>query len=69
MEKNPLRGFLTLLMMSVFMAFSLGSYAQTAVTGTVTGEDGSVLKSGGFDILSKYFSYPKKKIFNVTYSS
>ncbi|KJF45413.1 SusC/RagA family TonB-linked outer membrane protein [Draconibacterium sediminis] len=40
MEKNPLRGFLTLLMMSVFMAFSLGSYAQTAVTGTVTGEDG-----------------------------
>lgn len=40
MEKNPLKGFLTLLMMSMFMAFSLGSYAQTAVTGTVTGEDG-----------------------------
>ena len=40
MEKNPLKGFLTLLMMSIFMAFSLGSYAQTAVTGTVTGEDG-----------------------------
>ncbi|WP_321343207.1 TonB-dependent receptor [uncultured Draconibacterium sp.] len=40
MEKNPLKGFLTLLMMSIFMAFSLGSYAQTAVTGSVTGEDG-----------------------------
>ena len=41
MEKNPLKGFLTLLMMSVFMAFSLGSYAQTTVTGNVTGEDGA----------------------------
>ncbi|WP_346854806.1 TonB-dependent receptor [uncultured Draconibacterium sp.] len=40
MEKNPVKGFLTLLMMSIFMAFSLGSYAQSAITGTVTGEDG-----------------------------
>ncbi len=41
MEKNPFKGFLTLLMMSIFMAFSLGSYAQTSITGTVTGEDGA----------------------------
>lgn len=40
MEKNPFKGFLTFLMCAFFLAFSLGSYAQTAVTGTVTGEDG-----------------------------
>lgn len=40
MEKNPLKGFLTFLLFAFFLAFSLGSYAQTAVTGTVTGEDG-----------------------------
>lgn len=41
MEKNPFKGFLTFLMCAFFLAFSLGSYAQTNVTGTVTGDDGA----------------------------
>ena len=41
MEKNPLKGFLTFLVCAIFMAFSFGSYAQTSVSGMVTGEDGA----------------------------
>ena len=40
MEKNHLKGFLTFLLLAVFMAFSLGSYAQTQISGTVTDLDG-----------------------------
>jgi hypothetical protein len=43
MEKNPVKGFLTFLMCVIFLAFSLGSYAQTTVSGNVTGEDGAAI--------------------------
>lgn len=40
MEKSRFKGFKTFLFLVIAMTFSLGSYAQSSVTGTVTGEDG-----------------------------
>ena len=40
MEKSRFKGFKTFLFLVIAMTFSLGSYAQSLVTGTVTGEDG-----------------------------
>ncbi|MBT3384721.1 MAG: TonB-dependent receptor [Prolixibacteraceae bacterium] len=44
MEKNRFKGFLTFLLLASFMAFSLGSFAQTKqVTGTVTEDSGATI--------------------------
>ena len=41
MERRLRKGLRTFLFLAIVMAFSLGSYAQKTVTGTVTGEDGA----------------------------
>ena len=41
MEKRRSKGFKTFLFLAIIMAFSLGSFAQTTITGSVTGEDGA----------------------------
>ncbi|MCF6333846.1 MAG: SusC/RagA family TonB-linked outer membrane protein [Draconibacterium sp.] len=43
MEKNHFKGFLTFLLFAVFMAFSLGSYAQTQISGKVTDLEGATV--------------------------
>jgi len=44
MEKNHLKGFSTFLIFAIFMAFSLGSYAQTKqISGTITDSDGELV--------------------------
>jgi len=40
MEKCCFKGFKTFLFLAIIMAFSLGSYAQKTITGTVTDEEG-----------------------------
>ncbi len=41
MEKNGFRGFLTFLLLVIFMAFSQGSFAQKTITGKVVDTDGA----------------------------
>src|SRR5680860_1443008 len=44
MEKNHLKGFLTFLLFAIFMAFSLGSYAQTKqISGQISDLDGGFI--------------------------